>query len=28
VNIDRQQFENDQQNVDVPPGKISTDAHE
>ena len=27
-NTDRQQFENDQQNFDVPPGKISADAHE
>jgi len=28
-NTDRQQFENNKQNVDVPPpGKISADAHE
>jgi len=27
--IDRQQFENDKQNVDIiPPGKISADVHE
>jgi len=26
VNTDRQQFENDKQNVDVPPGRISADT--
>jgi len=27
-NTDHQQFENNKQNVDVPPGRISADDHE